>query len=130
MRTCENCIHYYVCANAYGILNVCGFFKDESKFIELPCSIGDIVYELDVIVDDEFCYTCEYYTPEYPGDPEYCAKTCAFHRAKECIKIKERKTTLRSISNWMLCDEFGKTVFLTREEAENRLQEINSNAKN
>lgn len=146
MSTCKDCIHHEVCEGylptdldediwdlcaegksdeIHNIDERCDQFKDKSKFIELPCSIGDIVYELDVIVDDEFCSTCEYYTPEYPGDPEWCEKTCAFHRAKECIKIEERKTTFRSIVNWMLCDEFGKTVFLTREEAEKRLHEIN-----
>ena len=61
--TCKNCIHVEVCryytnelANANGIpLKVeeiegllecddCEHFKDRSRFVELPCKLGDTVY--------------------------------------------------------------------------------------
>ena len=58
MPTCkENCLCYSVCTKfeAYARnpkLNLpnpseCIFFKDRSKFIELPCKVGDIVYYFD-----------------------------------------------------------------------------------
>ena len=52
--TCKDCIHYDVCVESgrtilefYGendAINFCSYFKDVSKFIEVPCSIGDIIY--------------------------------------------------------------------------------------
>lgn len=58
--TCKDCIHYDVCSkkhwhvecNKYAcdlndIENRCDDFKDKSRFIELPCKIGDTVYLVD-----------------------------------------------------------------------------------
>ena len=46
MKTCEDCIHYDICLGAFGVLvnRICDSFKDKSKFIELPCSVGDTVF--------------------------------------------------------------------------------------
>lgn len=48
--TCENCIHYDLC-NALemnGLSKVhpkqCGFFNEKSRYIELPCTVGQTVY--------------------------------------------------------------------------------------
>lgn len=46
--TCKDCVHYDVC-NRIGnkILNgfeVCDQFKDKTRFVELPCKVGDTVY--------------------------------------------------------------------------------------
>ena len=50
---CKNCIHYEGCHIAEWFEvgkeyaeNSCRFFKDRSKFIELPCKVGDTVYIL------------------------------------------------------------------------------------
>ena len=55
--TCKDCIHYGLCetkGNAEvfvrGIENICGYFKDKSKYIELPCKVGDTLY----VIDDRF----------------------------------------------------------------------------
>lgn len=55
--TCKDCIHYDVCYKKHYhyanskyrqdidfVEKVCHFFKDESKYTELPCNIGDKVY--------------------------------------------------------------------------------------
>ncbi len=55
--TCKDCVHFEVCANVYcevtaetEIKNThnkpCFYFKDKSKYIELPCKVGDTVYEV------------------------------------------------------------------------------------
>ena len=48
MATCKNCIHYAVCADFYDDeierTAPCSFFKDRSRFVELPCKLGDTVY--------------------------------------------------------------------------------------
>lgn len=44
MKKCENCIHYGLCPDERMCIVETGFdycFKDKSKFIELPCEIGD-----------------------------------------------------------------------------------------
>ena len=49
--TCKDCIHYEVCQYKYNIMSklknddvqkYCLNFKDKSKFIEMPCEVGDI----------------------------------------------------------------------------------------
>ena len=50
--TCKDCIHFESCKNLYethgeglsGDSYVCDFFKDRSRFVELPCKVGDFVY--------------------------------------------------------------------------------------
>lgn len=57
-KTCADCIHYESCcdwtskdvidmtSNAIneGVIEECKHFKDKSRFIELPCAVGDTVY--------------------------------------------------------------------------------------
>ena len=49
--TCKDCIHYELClpnSGAYGLkLKLCNKFKPKSRFIELPCNVGDAVYMFD-----------------------------------------------------------------------------------
>ena len=50
--TCKDCIHYDVCAiNGVDVENTtfkkelcCGEFKDKSRFVELPCKLGDSIF--------------------------------------------------------------------------------------
>ena len=48
--TCKDCIHNVICsADAYfkereGAETACVHFKPKSRFIELPCAVGDTVY--------------------------------------------------------------------------------------
>ena len=52
MANCKDCIHFESCKNLYethgeglsGDSYVCDFFKDRSRFVELPCKLGDTVY--------------------------------------------------------------------------------------
>lgn len=59
MKTCHDCIgyEYDTCSNFYtdedmkeytdgDIRNTCRNFKDKERFVELPCSIGDITYAI------------------------------------------------------------------------------------
>lgn len=50
--TCKDCIHYEVCKDLADALEMEGcicnhyfHFKDKSRIIELPCNVGDTVYE-------------------------------------------------------------------------------------
>lgn len=108
MATCKDCIHYEACyifehdIVAYGknAEKQCIDFKDRSKFIELPCrvNIGDKVWTLD-------------------SKDTICTGTvvCIF---KDVLGF--------SIDiGWEICElkNVGKTVFFTKEEAEQALKE-------
>ena len=113
MITCKDCIHDDVCGfNEYKDFNeICSFFKDKSHIIELPCKIGDTVY----------------YPWIYDGQ---CG--VAFNKV-ESIKIYVNGLPLVVVEDWKsdmpmpisFCNEdFGKTVFLTKEQAEAKLKKL------
>lgn len=98
--TCKDCEHYEVCQaflyshdviiNCSSYPNPCSYFKDKSKIIELPCKVGDVVYQEDGV-------------RVYPFTVEKIVFDTGF------IAFDE--------------NAIGKTVFLTREEAEKALKE-------
>ena len=98
--TCKDCVHYEVC-NKFGDevlenFDICVDFKDKAKFIELPCKVGDKVYSA------------------------LYGKVTSHH----IRKIEINKDDLFACSALMIpFSEFGKTVFLTKEEAEKALEE-------
>ena len=103
--TCKDCIHYELClpnSEAYGFkMKPCGKFKPKSRYIELPCAVGDTVYWWNK-----------------GGNLTEAEVT------RNCITAKIEVGFEYDISY----DEIGKTVFLTREEAEKAL-ERSSNEK-
>lgn len=57
--TCKNCLHYEACKGTYYEIHEfgnfdeegyasskCDHFKDKSKNIELPCKVGDTVFQI------------------------------------------------------------------------------------
>lgn len=112
--TCKDCIHYEACkttASYFGcstnnshtfatyelrqeIEKDCADFKDKSRFIELPCKVGDTVYRTQ---------------------GNYCGEKI-FEGVVDQIAIFNN----REIRIWVYghplgfgCDDIGKTVFLT-----------------
>lgn len=111
MNQCKDCIHYEACedwAIEYGDnffpFNNCQVFKPKSRYIELPCAVGDTVYRI--------------YTRSWVGEDKV-DDFCITDRGLFYYDDKSRETS---------CDKFGKTVFLTKEEAEKAL-ERSSNEK-
>ena len=76
--------------------------EEQGLLLRLPCKVGDTVYSLD-----RFC----------GGSLDCPSRPC-----KECpdyqLEIYEGKFALKDIP------EFGKTIFLTQEEAEQKLEEM------
>lgn len=115
MKTCKDCIHYEVmktesssyclCSKAFEMSErrrhdstiECEHFKDKSKIIELPCSIGDAVYVIITENVDLDGYRMQW-------GKETFVKNLPF--------------------NLNMFDQFGKTVFLSREEAQKKLEEL------
>lgn len=114
MATCKDCLHYEACKrfneirtnvinkSERGAENLCENYADKSRFVELPCKVGDTVYRIsrrygvwEILPREVVNLT---YYIDYLG------------RAKWWIF-----TTVE--------DKLGETVFLTREEAEAALAE-------
>lgn len=109
-KTCNDCIHYDVCQ--YHIdeettmtVNECSYgFKDKSRYIELPCVVGDTVYCIQPFYDHD---RKKYKTIIKPRVVDFVF-TMPFMAESNGMILKER--------------DFGKTVFLTKEEAEQVLK--------
>jgi len=117
MSTCKDCIYYDLCADfnlttrsCYkrsmqivkddGKPERCGFYKDRSKFVELPCKVGDVFYGIDTYgINAYSCYGVGY---GYVGDNKLGFILFTVGR-REYI--------------------FGKEAFLTEAEAEQAIKE-------
>lgn len=110
---CENCIHDSVChiqevcndideqINNFG----CEDFIDKSLIIELPCRVGDVVYMINALGKREECTVEEICTNPF----------------NNVAVLRRTKGVRNRIGTYF--KDFGKTVFLSREEAERALEE-------
>ena len=108
---CKSCLYYEIC-NAIGLVGIestekikCVRYKDRSRFVELPCKLGDTLF-----------------VPTRNFVSEY--KIVSFHVCGEGIWY--RTNVIKGILTRLISDNvenIGKTVFLTREEAEQALKE-------
>lgn len=119
----DGCARYWAQLIADNLLANGVRFIDKSRFIELPCKVGDKVYRLKTSTEVGKCIGCEYYFPGGMGDGPSCEKTTIGSRPPECIEIEEITVTLKDIYFWLYMDDFNKNVFHTREEAEKELEE-------
>ena len=108
MSKCIECLHYNICTfGKCDIISGCPFYTDRSEWVHLPCKVGDKLYEI----------TSRKTISEY--------QVTAIHIELFGIFVDWKITqgfVDRYISD-MPAGEIGKTVFLTREEAENALKE-------
>ena len=115
MPKCENCYHYEACdarfdVEAYGCK--CEDYKDKSLIVELPCKVGDTVY----IQYKKKIYPVSVYAIRYDtktNNKRICVE--GWLQIDECYQHEYLATF-----KW---ESVGKTVFLTREEAEKALKE-------
>lgn len=120
--TCYDCIHCERCSDIDGGFSTlrsdvgkCKHFKPKSRYIELPCAVGDTVYA--------FCRTFGVILPYFVE-----TLSCAYYDKNKviwqyeanCTNV-ERSELLDSID--FEFEDIGKTVFLTKEEAKKALEE-------
>ena len=97
---CKDCLHYKMCD--YGrIGRLCSDFTDKSEWVHLPCKVGDTVY---------------------------CFAPCFDEERQPKIRVAEAKVvdikTIATVPGMEFdVGKIGKTVFLTRDEAEKALAE-------
>lgn len=116
-KECTDCVHYEFCLSqekyliehnrkdlirryGFGLHEVehCKFFKDRSRFVELPCKVGDTVY-WDILgkpVEDEITNITIY---------------------DNCTRVFLKKGISFDI------EDIGRMIFLSREQAEQALKE-------
>ena len=90
----------------------------------LPCKIGDTVFVHWRLADPDLCSKCPDFRWGGMGDSHECGKTEDGFRSAECIEIQEWTADLNLILCWIRYDEFNRTVFHTREEAEAALERM------
>lgn len=83
--------------------------------VRLPCKVGDIVW------DNDFRYPQSYEIKAYSYG--YCDSYVEAYAEEEIVFYYENSNG--SITGAFPMSEIGKTVFLTREEAVNKLEEMN-----
>ena len=108
---CKEFIHNDICDLQKIIIenrDSCKHFKDHNRFVDLPCKVGDTVYVKTLFGD---------YAEAEVRDYSY------FISCGLCVVVTSTKFDKHHIP----FSKFGKTVFLTREEAEQALKESENN---
>ena len=132
-KTCAGCIHYDACLDMYdgskesfdefNSVPYCtdmGLFKDKSRFIELPCAVGDTLWV--VWSYTEACpkgvYPVKAYALRY-DEKKNNMRVCVRGEFKMDRYDGFYYHSYRGTFAW---ENVGKTVFLTREDAEKALK--------
>lgn len=126
MATCKDCLHFETCwllqtYNGSADDEPCKEFKDRSRFIELPCKLWDKVWIIDKTLDHvngglkKTVCEGEIFKLSYNG----------FTTPTEWLDYRWDSTLVGQTTRHDRIDLcLGKTVFLTREEAEAALAEM------
>lgn len=113
---CEKCVHNEVCKygenrsnGLYCTGEKCRHFKPKSRFVELPCEVGQTVWIIDEVEDD-------FYAEPYPLD----VKVLKILITQNGIALDLDLPLGMRLYTWAVV---GENVFLSREEAEKALAE-------
>ena len=113
---CKECIHNEVCSRLISpsefiklnsMADDCNMFSDKSSYLKLPCRVGDTVY----FIKSTFSFLP---TPK-------AEKVSNIRIVKYDMIFRTENRAFNDVA-------IGKTVFLTREEAEQALKEMNGHA--
>lgn len=122
-KTCEEFCKYVVdgCRNCYiqqAFKKLADYedLKDQGLLVRLPCKVGDMVW------DNDFGYPESYEIKAFSYG--YCDSYVEPGIGIEDEIIFYYESYTRSIAGAFPMSEIGKTVFLTREEAEKKLEEM------
>lgn len=126
-KSCKDCLHNGVCYTQETCNDIeqqlkdfgCEDFTTRSEWVHLPCYIGDTVY---ITSDGDYG---EYKITEMNIDSLGKLKVmaeCSMHGYGRIGLCPEIFCGQPFCSTYLSADEFGKTAFLTREEAEKALE--------
>lgn len=112
MIKCNDCLHYSVCPYKNNLDTTlatrCDNFTDISEWVHLPCKVGDNIYFPWIYGGTLGVAILEVYSIKM------------YVQGKPLVFIKDPESDM-AIPNAFAVDDFGKAVFLTREEAEKAL---------
>ena len=123
MVTCKDCLHNHVCdlwreqegqdAKSWSDSDDwdCDYFADKSRFVELPCKVGDVVYRVSFSPKHIIPLTVE----------GFLYKGCSWQ--VRCTQLVPSWVGNQKEHNYIAFSSFGKAAFLAREEAEAKLAE-------
>lgn len=115
MATCKDCLHYDVCESiskreSFATLHCaeeCPCFTEKSEWVHLPCKVGDVVYQVTRNFISEF--------------------RVRFIEIATCGNLFLHTDLISGIvytGEVFSESDIGKTVFITRQEAEKALQDM------
>lgn len=126
---CIGCIEEWNCTAECDVIDHCleklaeyETAEEEGRLVALPCKVGSTVYLI-----------CHRYTKCSKYGETFDEYDCSGCEEWECDSHKEyyihvnQSVSLEWIVRNMQFETFGKTVFLSRKEAEKALEEINQN---
>lgn len=95
--------------------------EEQGRLLRLPCKVGDTVY----VVTSPFNVFDDIEYDENMKEEVYeaCVSSVSFYKSGEQYRIYAKATNHFIGAYFRECD-FGKTVFLAREEAEAKLKEM------
>ena len=125
--TCEDCLYYNFCANQYGdtdyfddedivsdVRQYCNQAEDKTKYIKLPCKVGDTVY----FIKSAFSY----------AKAPMKGTVIGFKTFEKDLTLTFTVTMQGSLQTRHFTErDLEKTVFITQEEAEQALKEVKEN---
>ena len=135
MATCKDCVHVDVCEDftkaklspkrAEEVLPVlrehgrtCEHFKGRSRFVELPCKVGDTAWILERYKNGDGYFYTGIVTGVHVTDRKTIYKL-PYKRFNYIVIRFVQTDSLKHIN----FNEIGKTVFFTKEAAEQALKE-------
>lgn len=120
---CDSCSHGAGnCKTVENMIKKLATYEDleeQGLLVRLPCKVGDTVWVVTspINVFDEYDGAAEYEVYE-----SYLSSV-TYYTCGEQFRINAKVTNSFIVEYFRECD-FGKTVFLTREEAEKKLEEM------
>ena len=91
----------------------CGNFSDRSSWVKLPCKVGDKIWIIRTLT--------------YPIKPNDKRDRIITQDKIQKIFFERKGLSLKTFMDTISAQKIGKTVFLSREEAERALEERESN---
>lgn len=138
MATCKECLHNGVCslwraaegqdASNYTAGGGCREFLDQARFAEVPCKYGDTVWCVSKTkVVEATAFSTTVYKDELEVDLEFQCDTdcdnCPFADWSQSY-CGEWSCSGEYGETMVKASDFGKWIFLTREEAEEALKKM------
>lgn len=128
--TCRDCIYHKTCCyvnrfrkdsdgekkiitETNNVEDTCEDFSDRASWVKLPCKVGDTLYE----------------PTDRGAISEYEVLGVCVELFSTFVEYKIKDENIWKYVHEISSDEIGKTVFLSREEAERALEERESNER-